>query len=196
MEGQSFDELGMTNEEVKKEEERVKNMEEGIMSDEDAQDFLENESTILELAKMMNMKYEIDDETHKQIYEIFTKNYKMDKDFVESYIGSVRLMGNISKAIADKSDEIEREQNEEECNIPDIMKILYMTISTLQELSNEEYADKWGDFIIWLANIKKEDFSISDVINFRDEKNMKYREQAEEFSKMVNFIIDWKQQDG
>ena len=115
---------------------------------------------------------------------------------MESYIGSVRLMGQISNIIGDKINEIEREQNDEECNIPDIMNILYMTISTLQELSNVEYADKWGDFIIWLANIKKEDFSICDVINFRDEKNMKYREQAEEFSKMVNFIIDWKQQDG
>ena len=192
----SFEGMGMSDEEIKKEKERLEKMDKGIMSNEEAQDFLENESTILELAKMMNMKYEIDDKLHKQIYEIFTKNYKIDKDFVESYIGSVRLMGEISNIIGDKINEIEREQNEEECNIPDIMKILYMTISTLQELSNEEYADKWGDFIIWLANIKKEDFSISDVINFRDEKNMKYREQAEEFSKMVNFIIDWKQQDG
>ena len=192
----SFEGMGMSDEEIKKEKERLEKMDKGIMSNEDAQDFLENESTILELAKMMNMKYEIDDKLHKQIYEIFTKNYKIDKDFVESYIGSVRLMGQISNIIGDKINEIEREQNEEECNIPDIMKILYMTISTLQELSNEEYADKWGDFIIWLANIKKEDFSICDVINFRDEKNMKYREQAEEFSKMVNFIIDWKQQDG
>lgn len=192
----SFEGMGMSDEEIKKEKERLEKMDKGIMSNEEAQDFLENESTILELAKMMNMKYEIDDKLHKQIYEIFTKNYKIDKDFVESYIGSVRLMGQISNIIGDKINEIEREQNEEECNIPDIMKILYMTISTLQELSNEEYADKWGDFIIWLANIKKEDFSISDVINFRDEKNMKYREQAEEFSKMVNFIIDWKQQDG
>lgn len=192
----SFEGKGMSDEEIKKEKERLEKMDKGIMSNEDAQDFLENESTIIELAKMMNMKYEIDDKLHKQIYEIFTKNYKIDKDFVESYIGSVRLMGEISNIIGDKINEIEREQNEEECNIPDIMKILYMTISTLQELSNEEYADKWGDFIIWLANIKKEDFSISDVINFRDEKNMKYREQAEEFSKMVNFIIDWKQQDG
>ena len=192
----SFEGMGMSDEEIKKEKERLEKMDKGIMSNEDAQDFLENESTILELAKRMNMKYEIDDKLHKQIYEIFTKNYRIDKDFVESYIGSVRLMGQISNIIGDKINEIEREQNEEECNIPDIMKILYMTISTLQELSNEEYADKWGDFIIWLANIKKEDFSISDVINFRDEKNMKYREQAEEFSKMVNFIIDWKQQDG
>ena len=192
----SFEGMGMSDEEIKKEKERLEKMDKGIMSNEDAQDFLENESTILELAKMMNMKYEIDDKLHKQIYEIFTKNYKIDKDFVESYIGSVRLMGEISNIIGDKINEIEREQNEEECNIPDIMKILYMTISTLQELSNVEYADKWGDFIIWLANIKKEDFSICDVINFRDEKNMKYREQAEEFSKMVNFIIDWKQQDG
>lgn len=192
----SFEGMGMSDEEIKKEKERLEKMDKGIMSNEEAQDFLENESTILELAKMMNMKYEIDDKLHKQIYEIFTKNYKIDKDFVESYIGSVRLIGQISNIIGDKINEIEREQNEEECNIPDIMKILYMTISTLQELSNEEYADKWGDFIIWLANIKKEDFSISDVINFRDEKNMKYREQAEEFSKMVNFIIDWKQQDG
>ena len=192
----SFEGMGMSDEEIKKEKERLEKMDKGIMSNEEAQDFLENESTILELAKMMNMKYEIDDKLHKQIYEIFTKNYKINKDFVESYIGSVRLMGQISNIIGDKINEIEKEQNEEECNIPDIMKILYMTISTLQELSNEEYADKWGDFIIWLANIKKEDFSISDVINFRDEKNMKYREQAEEFSKMVNFIIDWKQQDG
>lgn len=192
----SFEGMGMSDEEIKKEKERLEKMDKGIMSNEEAQDFLENESTILELAKMMNMKYEIDDKLHKQIYEIFTKNYKIDKDFVESYIGSVRLIGQISNIIGDKINEIEKEQNEEECNIPDIMKILYMTISTLQELSNEEYADKWGDFIIWLANIKKEDFSISDVINFRDEKNMKYREQAEEFSKMVNFIIDWKQQDG
>ena len=192
----SFEGMGMSDEEIKKEKERLEKMDKGIMSNEEAQDFLENESTILELAKRMNMKYEIDDKLHKQIYEIFTKNYKIDKDFVESYIGSVRLIGQISNIIGDKINEIEREQNEEECNIPDIMKILYMTISTLQELSNEEYADKWGDFIIWLANIKKEDFSISDVINFRDEKNMKYREQAEEFSKMVNFIIDWKQQDG
>lgn len=192
----SFEGMGMSDEEIKKEKERLEKMDKGIMSNEEAQDFLENESTILELAKMMNMKYEIDDKLHKQIYEIFTKNYKIDKDFVESYIGSVRLIGQISNIIGDKINEIEREQNEEECNIPDIMKILYMTISTLQELSNVEYADKWGDFIIWLANIKKEDFSISDVINFRDEKNMKYREQAEEFSKMVNFIIDWKQQDG
>lgn len=192
----SFEGMGMSDEEIKKEKERLEKMDKGIMSNEDAQDFLENESTILELAKRMNMKYEIDDKLHKQIYEIFTKNYKIDKDFVESYIGSVRLMGQISNIIGDKINEIEREQNEEECNIPDIMNILYMTISTLQELSNVEYADKWGDFIIWLANIKKEDFSICDVINFRDEKNMKYREQAEEFSKMVNFIIDWKQQDG
>lgn len=192
----SFEGMGMSDEEIKKEKERLEKMDKGIMSNEEAQDFLENESTILELAKRMNMKYEIDDKLHKQIYEIFTKNYKIDKDFVESYIGSVRLMGQISNIIGDKINEIEREQNEEECNIPDIMNILYMTISTLQELSNEEYADKWGDFIIWLANIKKEDFSICDVINFRDEKNMKYREQAEEFSKMVNFIIDWKQQDG
>ena len=192
----SFEGMGMSDEEIKKEKERLEKMDKGIMSNEDAQDFLENESTILELAKRMNMKYEIDDKLHKQIYEIFTKNYKIDKDFVESYIGSVRLMGEISNIIGDKINEIEREQNEEECNIPDIMNILYMTISTLQELSNVEYADKWGDFIIWLANIKKEDFSICDVINFRDEKNMKYREQAEEFSKMVNFIIDWKQQDG
>lgn len=192
----SFEGMGMSDEEIKKEKERLEKMDKGIMSNEEAQDFLENESTILELAKRMNMKYEIDDKLHKQIYEIFTKNYKIDKDFVESYIGSVRLMGQISNIIGDKINEIEREQNEEECNIPDIMNILYMTISTLQELSNVEYADKWGDFIIWLANIKKEDFSISDVINFRDEKNMKYREQAEEFSKMVNFIIDWKQQDG
>ena len=192
----SFEGMGMSDEEIKKEKERLEKMDKGIMSNEEAQDFLENESTILELAKMMNMKYEIDDKLHKQIYEIFTKNYKINKDFVESYIGSVRLMAQISNIIGDKINEIEKEQNEEECNIPDIMKILYMTISTLQELSNEEYADKWGDFIIWLANIKKEDFSISDVINFRDEKNMKYREQAEEFSKMVNFIIDWKQQDG
>ena len=192
----SFEGMGMSDEEIKKEKERLEKMDKGIMSNEEAQDFLENESTILELAKRMNMKYEIDDKLHKQIYEIFTKNYKIDKDFVESYIGSVRLIGQISNIIGDKINEIEREQNEEECNIPDIMKILYMTISTLQELSNVEYADKWGDFIIWLANIKKEDFSISDVINFRDEKNMKYREQAEEFSKMVNFIIDWKQQDG
>lgn len=192
---ESFEGMGMSDEEIKKEKERLEKMDKGIMSNEDAQDFLENKSIMLELAKMMNMKYEIDNKLHKQIYEIFTKNYKMDKDFVESYIGSVRLMGQISNIIGDKINEIEREQNEEECNIPDIMKILYMTISTLQELSNEEYADKWGDFIIWLANIKKEDFSISDVINFRDEKNMKYREQAEEFSKMVNFIIDWKQQD-
>ena len=192
----SFEGMGMSDEEIKKEKERLEKMDKGIMSNEDAQDFLENESTILELAKRMNMKYEIDDKLHKQIYEIFTKNYKIDKDFVESYIGSVRLMGQISNIIGDKINEIEREQNEEECDIPDIMNILYMTISTLQELSNVEYADKWGDFIIWLANIKKEDFSICDVINFRDEKNMKYREQAEEFSKMVNFIIDWKQQDG
>lgn len=192
----SFEGMGMSDEEIKKEKERLEKMDKGIMSNEEAQDFLENESTILELAKRMNMKYEIDDKLHKQIYEIFTKNYKIDKDFVESYIGSVRLMGQISNIIGDKINEIEREQNEEECNIPDIMNILYMTISTLQELSNVEYADKWGDFIIWLANIKKEDFSICDVINFRDEKNMKYREQAEEFSKMVNFIIDWKQQDG
>ena len=192
----SFEGMGMSDEEIKKEKERLEKMDKGIMSNEDAQDFLENESTILELAKRMNMKYEIDDKLHKQIYEIFTKNYKIDKDFVESYIGSVRLMGQISNIIGDKINEIEREQNDEECNIPDIMNILYMTISTLQELSNVEYADKWGDFIIWLANIKKEDFSICDVINFRDEKNMKYREQAEEFSKMVNFIIDWKQQDG
>ena len=192
----SFEGMGMSDEEIKKEKERLEKMDKGIMSNEDAQDFLENESTTLELAKMMNMKYEIDNKLHKQIYEIFTKNYKIDKDFVESYIGSVRLMGQISNIIGDKINEIEREQNEEECNIPDIMNILYMTISTLQELSNVEYADKWGDFIIWLANIKKEDFSICDVINFRDEKNMKYREQAEEFSKMVNFIIDWKQQDG
>lgn len=192
----SFEGMGMSDEEIKKEKERLEKMDKGIMSNEEAQDFLEDESTILELAKMMNMKYEIDDKLHKQIYEIFTKNYKIDKDFVESYIGSVRLIGQISNIIGDKINEIEKEQNEEECNIPDIMKILYMTISTLQELSNVEYADKWGDFIIWLANIKKEDFSISDVINFRDEKNMKYREQAEEFSKMVNFIIDWKQQDG
>lgn len=192
----SFEGMGMSDEEIKKEKERLEKMDKGIMSNEEAQDFLENESTILELAKRMNMKYEIDDKLHKQIYEIFTKNYKIDKDFVESYIGSVRLIGQISNIIGDKINEIEREQNEEECNIPDIMNILYMTISTLQELSNVEYADKWGDFIIWLANIKKEDFSISDVINFRDEKNMKYREQAEEFSKMVNFIIDWKQQDG
>ena len=192
----SFEGMGMSDEEIKKEKERLEKMDKGIMNNEEAQDFLENESTILELAKRMNMKYEIDDKLHKQIYEIFTKNYRIDKDFVESYIGSVRLMGQISNIIGDKINEIEREQNEEECNIPDIMNILYMTISTLQELSNVEYADKWGDFIIWLANIKKEDFSICDVINFRDEKNMKYREQAEEFSKMVNFIIDWKQQDG
>lgn len=192
----SFEGMGMSDEEIKKEKERLEKMDKGIMSNEEAQDFLENESTILELAKRMNMKYEIDDKLHKQIYEIFTKNYRIDKDFVESYIGSVRLMGQISNIIGDKINEIEREQNDEECNIPDIMNILYMTISTLQELSNVEYADKWGDFIIWLANIKKEDFSICDVINFRDEKNMKYREQAEEFSKMVNFIIDWKQQDG
>ena len=55
----SFEGMGMSDEEIKKEKERLEKMDKGIMSNEDAQDFLENESTILELAKRMNIKYSL-----------------------------------------------------------------------------------------------------------------------------------------